>query len=66
MDQLLSHARRAPETGIEAVAESWYLEGLALKVKGMREEAGACFDAALALKPDHRRSRWEQSGFAGE
>jgi tetratricopeptide (TPR) repeat protein len=62
LDQLLSGARRAPGVG----AESRYLEGLALKGKGRRGEAQACFAAALSLQPGHRRSRWEQSGFAGE
>ncbi len=66
LNQLLSHARRAADDGTGTPAENRYLEGLALKGKGMRREAQASFAAALSLRPGHRRSRWEQSGFAGE
>jgi tetratricopeptide (TPR) repeat protein len=66
LDQLLSHARRAADGGIGMMAENRYLEGLALKGKGLRKEAQALFAAALSLRPGHRRSRWEQSGFAEE
>ncbi len=72
LNELLAHARRAIEAGPgplpppAAQAENRYLEGLALKGLGKREEARASFDSALSLRPGHRRSRWETSGFAGE
>jgi hypothetical protein len=66
LDRLLSHARQAADVGIGARAENRYLEGLALKGKGMRREAQACFAGALSLRPGHRRGRWEQAGFTEE
>ncbi len=66
LDELLSHARRAIAEGTGVPAENHYLEGLALKGRGLRNEAQASFAVALAIDPGHRRSRWETSGFAGE
>ncbi|HTP58635.1 MAG TPA: tetratricopeptide repeat protein, partial [Spirochaetia bacterium] len=66
LDQLLSHARRASDGGPAVIAENRYLEGLALKGKGSGKEAQPLFAAALVLRPGHRRSRWEQSGFSDE
>ena len=65
LDGLLDHARDASRERAGAPAECRYLEGLALKGKGMSPEAQRSFRAALTLDPGHRRSRWEVSGFAG-
>ena len=64
--ETIENARHARDAAIGLPAENRYLEGLALKGKGMRKEAQASFAAALEIQPGHRRGRWEISGFAGE